>query len=234
MQLTSKFGDYDMQKLRLVFWWLVSLGALGSALLCFEVVQAKPWLSYLYVASALALVAGLIANPLVRPRIGLGTRPIITLVMLVVLTIGGVLTLGMVLDQAMIHGRTERSKAVKLNNEGLAAEAKDDYVVANALYDQACAAGLAVGCYNHGALNGAASQFGGKDLEMARKSYRKACDLKFPDACASLGGMMVLGEGGTIDIEGGRALLRQACDSGRAMACLQVQVLDHGIPSPSP
>lgn len=211
-----------MQKLRLVFWWLVSLGALGSALMCFMVVQSKPWLSYLYVASALALVAGLIANPLVRPRIGLGTRPIITLAMLVALTIGGLWTLLLVTDQAMMHGGTldtpERRQAIMTFNDGVELQSQGDYAGAADLYEQACTKDVAEGCYNHGILN-ELGQYGINQLEVARASYRKACDLHYAGACTNLGVMMDRGEGGPVDRDAAFELYVRACEGGDAKGC---------------
>lgn len=220
-----------MQKLRLVFWWLVSLAALGSALICLQTALSKPWSTSIYASAALALVAGLLANPLIRPRIGLGTRPIVTLALLVVLTVAGLWSLLLVTDQAMVHSGSrdspERIQAVTTLNNGLAGKAGGDYVSAAAFFEQACTKGVAEDCFNHGQMT-EDGLFGINQLEAARASYRKACDQYYAAACNNLGVMMLRGEGGPVDRDAGIELFVRACEGGSADGCENQRVTASG------
>lgn len=215
-------GNRDMKMLRLVFWWFVSLAALGSAVLCLQTALSKPWLTSLYTSAALALVAGLLANPLIRPRVGLGTRPIVTLALLAVLAVAGLWSLLLVTDQAMFHSGSrdspERIQAVTTLNNGLAGKAGGDYVSAAAFFEQACSKGVAEDCFNHGQMN-EDSLFGINRLDVARASYGKACDQYHTAACNNLGVMMLRGEGGPVDREAGIKLFARACEGGSADGC---------------
>ncbi len=76
--------------------------------------------------------------------------------------------------------------------------------------------------YGEAAHNLATCYFTGggkrKDKAAARRIYRKAVDLQFPDSSCALGNMMITGQGGDKDVPGGLALCLRAAESGVAHA----------------
>jgi len=220
-----------MHRVRLVFWWLVSLTAFALALLSLPTVLVnKPWLTLIYVPIGLAVLAGLIANPLVRPRIGLGRRPVITLALLALLTLTAAGVTPFIVQQTQDYRRqptAEKSATIDMINRGDAfldgAGGERDVAGALALFRQACDAASGLGCFKAALLlNDDQSDL--HDPEAARTSYTFACDVRsLQEACGNLAVMLEEGAGGSKDLARAYNLFVQACNGGVESACANLE-----------
>jgi TPR repeat protein len=216
-----------MALLRLAFWWLVSLAAFALAALSLQTVLfTKPWLTLIYVPVGLAVLAGLIANPLVRPRIGLGRRPVTTLVLLAVLTLAAAAVTPFIVQQTQAYRSqpTAREQAtIDLIDRGNALldvpEGQRDVPGALALFRQACDAAAGIGCFNAGILL-SDDKSDLYDPVAARTAYVFACDVRsVQEACGNLAVMLEEGDGGPKDLGRAYDLFVQACNGGVGSAC---------------
>lgn len=226
-----------MALVRTAFWWLVSLTALGAALLCVGVVIDKPWLSLIYVVAGLALVAAVISNPLIRPRIGLGRRPVVTLALLALLTLAAGVVGLFVVDQARMHNgvlpSAEDRAAIETLNRGIdlqnGVNGAPDKAAALLLFREACAAGLPEACHNEALLlSDDKSEL--HDPELARTVYERTCEQRlYQTSCANLAVMMENGTGGAVDMAGAYELYVQACNGGVEPACKNLEAVTEEI-----
>lgn len=232
-----------MALLRLAFWWLVSLAAFALAALSLQtVLYTKPWLTLIYVPVGLAVLAGLIANPLVRPQIGLGRRPVTTLVLLAVLTLAAAAVTPFIVQQTQAYRSQPSAReqaTLDLVDRGNALldvpEGQQDVPGALALFRQACDAANGIGCFNAGLLlNDEQSDL--HDPEAARTAYTFACDVRLVQAaCGNLAVMLAEGDGGPKDLGRAYDLFVQACDGGVDSACgnlekVTIEFRANGVP----
>lgn len=230
--------------LRHAFWWLVSLAAFALAAAAVRVVLVeKPWLTLIYVPIGLAVAAGLIANPLVRPRIGLGRRPVTTLALLAVLTLAAAAATPFIVRQTQDYRsqpspRERAAQALVDRGNALldAPEGQRDARAALALFRQACDAADGIGCFNAGLLlNDEKSEL--HDPEAARTAYVFACDVRLVQAaCGNLAVMLEAGAGGPRDLAQAYDLFVQACNGGVGPACGNLETLtaefrEAGVPA---
>lgn len=213
--------------LRHAFWWLVSLAAFALAAAAVRVVLVdKPWLTLVYVPVGLAVAAGLIANPLVRPRIGLGRRPVTTLALLAVLALAAAAVGPFIVQQTQEY-RGQPTAQERANRDLIdrgnalldAPEGRRDVSGALALFRQACDAADGLGCFNAALLlNNKDSEL--YDPEAARTAYVFACNVRLVQAaCGNLALMLETGAGGPRDVPQAYELFVQACHGEVDAAC---------------